>query len=190
MGKIKKDKRSVVGQGNDSLSADYKKHNIFQMNKSYGQHILANPGIVEALVTKADVKPSDVVLEVGPGTGNLTMKILEAARKVVAVEMDPRMAAELTKRVQGKYGSVAVWWLMVDRSRKSWRSFSGMCANWKSYLTLMFVYLIRRIRYIFMLRISLIKDLFAFGIQVATMPTATSNVYIDVPTRVCSSSCR
>ena len=103
MGKIKKDKRSVLGQGNDSLSADYKKHNIFQMNKSYGQHILANPGIVEALVTKADVKPSDVVLEVGPGTGNLTMKILEAARKVVAVEMDPRMAAELTKRVQGKY---------------------------------------------------------------------------------------
>jgi hypothetical protein len=103
MGKIKKDKRSVRGGGdNDSLSTDYKKHNIFQMNKSYGQHILANPGIVEALVTKADVKPSDVVLEVGPGTGNLTMKILDAARKVVAVEMDPRMAAELTKRVQGK----------------------------------------------------------------------------------------
>ena len=61
MGKIKKDKRSVLGQGNESLSADYKKHNIFQMNKSYGQHILANPGIVDALVTKADVKPSDVV---------------------------------------------------------------------------------------------------------------------------------
>ena len=103
MGKVKKDKRSILGGANDSLSADYKKHNIFQMNKSYGQHILANPGIVDAMVTKADVKPSDVVLEVGPGTGNLTMKILEAARKVVAVEMDPRMAAELTKRVQGTY---------------------------------------------------------------------------------------
>ena len=73
------------------------------MNKSYGQHILANPLVVNSLVEKADVKPSDVVLEVGPGTGNLTMKILEAARKVVAVEYDPRMAAELTKRVQGKY---------------------------------------------------------------------------------------
>jgi hypothetical protein len=102
MGKIKKDKRGILGGENGGLSQDYQKHNIFQMNKSYGQHILANPLIVNSLVETADVKPSDVVLEVGPGTGNLTMKILEAARKVVAVEYDPRMAAELTKRVQGK----------------------------------------------------------------------------------------
>ena len=43
-----------------------------------------------------------IVLEVGPGTGNLTVKILEKAKKVIAVELDPRMAAEVTKRVQGK----------------------------------------------------------------------------------------
>jgi SAM-dependent methyltransferase len=43
-----------------------------------------------------------VVLEVGPGTGNLTVRILEKAKRVIAVEMDPRMAAELTKRVQGR----------------------------------------------------------------------------------------
>lgn len=42
-----------------------------------------------------------VVLEIGPGTGNLTVKILEKAKKVIAVELDPRMAAEITKRVQG-----------------------------------------------------------------------------------------
>ncbi|KAK6528111.1 Dimethyladenosine transferase [Arthrobotrys megalospora] len=77
-------------------------HNIFKMNKDFGQHILINPGIVDRIIDKAALKQSDVVLEVGPGTGNLTMKILENARKVVAVEMDPRMAAELTKRVQGK----------------------------------------------------------------------------------------
>jgi len=103
MGKAQKDKRSLVGKNGSTPSQDYQKHNIFQMNKSYGQHILANPLIVNSLVEKADVKPSDVVLEVGPGTGNLTMKILDVARKVVAIEMDPRMAAELTKRVQGKY---------------------------------------------------------------------------------------
>ena len=45
------------------------------------------------------------MLEVGPGTGNLTIRILEKAKHVTAVEMDPRMAAELTKRVQGKYVS-------------------------------------------------------------------------------------
>ena len=43
-----------------------------------------------------------IVLEVGPGTGNLTVKILEKAKKVIAVELDPRMAAEVTKRVQGR----------------------------------------------------------------------------------------
>lgn len=42
-----------------------------------------------------------VVLEIGPGTGNLTVRILEKAKKVIAVELDPRMAAEVTKRVQG-----------------------------------------------------------------------------------------
>lgn len=42
------------------------------------------------------------MLEVGPGTGNLTVKILEKAKKVIAVELDPRMAAEVTKRVQGR----------------------------------------------------------------------------------------
>jgi len=48
------------------------------------------------------LRPTDKVLEVGPGTGNLTVRILEKAKHVTAVEMDPRMAAELTKRVQGK----------------------------------------------------------------------------------------
>ena len=49
------------------------------------------------------MKSTDVVLEVGPGTGNVTMKILEKAKKTIAVEMDPRLGAELTKRVQGTY---------------------------------------------------------------------------------------
>ena len=53
-------------------------------------------------LAKANLKPTDKVLEVGPGTGNLTVRILEKAKHVTAVEMDPRMAAELTKRVQGK----------------------------------------------------------------------------------------
>jgi 18S rRNA (adenine1779-N6/adenine1780-N6)-dimethyltransferase len=53
------------------------------------------------IVQQANLKPTDKVLEVGPGTGNLTVRILEKAKHVTAVEMDPRMAAELTKRVQG-----------------------------------------------------------------------------------------
>jgi 18S rRNA (adenine1779-N6/adenine1780-N6)-dimethyltransferase len=74
---------------------------IFKMNTDIGQHVLKNPGIAEAIVNKADLKQSDIVLEVGPGSGNLTVKILEKAKKCIAVELDPRMAAEVTKRVQG-----------------------------------------------------------------------------------------
>ncbi|KAG0226408.1 Dimethyladenosine transferase [Actinomortierella wolfii] len=70
-------------------------------NKDLGQHILKNPLVAQGIVDKAFLKPTDTVLEIGPGTGNLTVKILEKCKKVVAVEMDPRLAAELTKRVHG-----------------------------------------------------------------------------------------
>ncbi len=46
---------------------------------------------MKAIVEKAGVQPTDVVLEIGSGTGNLTMKLLEVAKKVVAVELDRRM---------------------------------------------------------------------------------------------------
>ncbi|XP_063699058.1 probable dimethyladenosine transferase [Culicoides brevitarsis] len=72
-----------------------------QFNKDFGQHILKNPLIIEAMLEKAAVRPTDVVLEVGPGTGNLTVKMLEKTKKVVACEIDPRLVAELQKRVQG-----------------------------------------------------------------------------------------
>lgn len=41
------------------------------------------------------------MLEIGPGTGNLTMKLLEKAKKVIVIEVDPRMVLELQRRVQG-----------------------------------------------------------------------------------------
>ncbi|KAG6748404.1 hypothetical protein POTOM_048325 [Populus tomentosa] len=47
------------------------------------------------------IKSTDVVLEIGPGTGNLTKKLLEADKMVVAIELDPRMVLELQRRFQG-----------------------------------------------------------------------------------------
>ncbi|KAK4227661.1 putative Dimethyladenosine transferase [Podospora fimiseda] len=78
-----------------------KNTNIFKFDKDFGQHILKNPGISDAIVDKAYLKPTDVVVEVGPGTGNITVRALEKAKKVIAIELDPRMGAEVTKRVQG-----------------------------------------------------------------------------------------
>lgn len=68
-------------------------------DKSRGQHFLKNPLVVNSIVEKAALKPTDTVLEIGPGTGNMTVKLLEAAKKVIAVEVDPRMVAEVQKRV-------------------------------------------------------------------------------------------
>lgn len=70
-------------------------------NKDFGQHILKNPLIVTSMLEKAALRPTDVVLEIGPGTGNMTVKILEKVKKVIACEIDPRLVAELQKRVQG-----------------------------------------------------------------------------------------
>lgn len=53
------------------------------------------------MIQKAAVRSTDVVLEVGPGTGNLTVKLLEKVKKVVACEIDTRLVAELQKRVLG-----------------------------------------------------------------------------------------
>jgi 18S rRNA (adenine1779-N6/adenine1780-N6)-dimethyltransferase len=69
-------------------------------NKGHGQHILKNPLVISAIVEKAAIKPTDIVLEIGPGTGNLTEKLLMVAKKVIAFEIDPRMVAELQKRFQ------------------------------------------------------------------------------------------
>jgi 18S rRNA (adenine1779-N6/adenine1780-N6)-dimethyltransferase len=57
--------------------------------------------VVNGIVDKASLKPTDTVMEIGPGTGNMTVKLLDRAKKVIAVELDPRMVAEVYKRVQG-----------------------------------------------------------------------------------------
>lgn len=69
------------------------------MIKKQGQHLLKNPIIISSIVEKAEIKSTDTVLEIGPGTGNLTLCLLEIAKKVIAVEVDPRMVAELQKRI-------------------------------------------------------------------------------------------
>ncbi|KAK9129768.1 hypothetical protein Sjap_010255 [Stephania japonica] len=71
--------------------------NIY-LHKSRGQHILTNPRVLDTIVRKADVRPTDTILEIGPGTGNLTLKLLEVAQKVVAIEIDKRMVEILISR--------------------------------------------------------------------------------------------
>lgn len=103
MGKAPRSKTATPKSSpyNKPTSKSAASNSIFRMNTDIGQHVLKNPGVAQAIVDKADLKQSDIVLEIGPGSGNLTVKILEKAKKCIAVELDPRMAAEVTKRVQG-----------------------------------------------------------------------------------------
>lgn len=68
------------------------------LDKKKGQHLLKNTGILDKIISAADIKPTDTVLEIGPGTGNLTVRLLPLARRVVAFDIDPRMVAEVKKR--------------------------------------------------------------------------------------------
>nr|CAB3238002.1 probable dimethyladenosine transferase [Phallusia mammillata] len=95
MPKVKSEKRTCSHN-------DHVKQGIC-FNTNVGQHILKNPLIINGMVEKSALRTTDTVLEVGPGTGNMTVKMLEKVKKVVACELDPRMAAELQKRVQGTH---------------------------------------------------------------------------------------
>jgi len=70
--------------------------------KRLGQNFVVDPGTVRRIVSLAGVGPDDVVLEVGPGFGSLTLGLLGAAGRVVAVEVDPVLAAELPRTVAAR----------------------------------------------------------------------------------------
>jgi 16S rRNA (adenine1518-N6/adenine1519-N6)-dimethyltransferase len=63
--------------------------------KKLGQNFVHDPNTVRRIVTTAELSPDDVVLEVGPGLGSLTLALLPACREVVAVEIDPVLAKKL-----------------------------------------------------------------------------------------------
>jgi 16S rRNA (adenine1518-N6/adenine1519-N6)-dimethyltransferase len=70
--------------------------------KSLGQNFLHDANTIRRIVRTAEVRPDDVVLEVGPGLGSLTLGLLAAGVRVLAVEIDPRLAALLPTTVAAR----------------------------------------------------------------------------------------
>jgi 16S rRNA (adenine1518-N6/adenine1519-N6)-dimethyltransferase len=68
--------------------------------KARGQNFVIDPNTVRRIVRAAEVTPEDVVLEVGPGLGSLTLGLLPNAQRVVAVEVDEALAKQLPRTVQ------------------------------------------------------------------------------------------
>lgn len=69
---------------------------------SLGQNFLVNPGIVEKIVAAGKIEKNDHLLEIGPGLGILTEKLLAVSDHVTAVEKDPRLFQILQKNFAGK----------------------------------------------------------------------------------------
>jgi len=67
--------------------------------KKLGQNFVHDPNTVRKIVAAAGLTDDDVVLEVGPGLGSLTLALLPAAKQVVAVEIDPPLAQRLPQTV-------------------------------------------------------------------------------------------
>jgi 23S rRNA (adenine-N6)-dimethyltransferase len=72
-----------------------------------GQHFLAGGWLAAELVDQAEVGAGDLVVEIGAGTGVLTEALARRAGRVVAVEVDPRLAARARSRL-ASYGNVVV----------------------------------------------------------------------------------
>ncbi len=70
----------------------------FRPKKRYGQNFLRDPGIVEKILAAADLDPGDRVLEIGPGLGALTDRLLERVGRVEVLEVDRELAERLRRR--------------------------------------------------------------------------------------------
>jgi 18S rRNA (adenine1779-N6/adenine1780-N6)-dimethyltransferase len=102
----------------------------FMMNKARGQHFLENPNIVRAIVEKSCPRSTDVIMEIGPGNGNMTQLLLEQTSKLYAFEIDTRMISELLKRFPpssplGKKLNI----VQGDAMKQKWPFFDMMVAN-------------------------------------------------------------
>lgn len=74
-----------------------KKYNI-SANKDLGQNFLIDDNVIENIVESAEINEKDFVIEIGPGLGTLTSRLVEKAGKVIAIELDKKMLQILNDR--------------------------------------------------------------------------------------------
>lgn len=80
----------------------------FQFQKKFGQNFLIDEHVLDKIIRAAGVTKEDMVLEIGPGIGTLTQYLAEAAREVVAVEIDKNLIPILENDTLSEYDNVTV----------------------------------------------------------------------------------
>jgi 16S rRNA (adenine1518-N6/adenine1519-N6)-dimethyltransferase len=67
--------------------------------KGLAQHFLVDGGVVKQILAAAELSPSDTIIEVGPGLGVLTGELVKSKGKVIAIELDQRLAGLLKEKM-------------------------------------------------------------------------------------------
>jgi 16S rRNA (adenine1518-N6/adenine1519-N6)-dimethyltransferase len=113
----------------------------FRFQKKYGQNFLINTNILEEIISVAEITKDDFVLEIGPGIGTMTQYLCEAAKSVVAVEIDTSLIPILNDTLSA-YDNVEVMnadILKVDIERLAREKNNGqpikVVANLPYYIT-------------------------------------------------------
>ena len=101
----KENKVAVLGNPKKTIEV-LQKYN-FNFQKKFGQNFLIDTNILEEIIEAAEISPDDFVLEIGPGIGTMTQYLCEAAREVVAVEIDTNLIPIL-KDTLSEYDNVTV----------------------------------------------------------------------------------
>ncbi len=76
-----------------------KKYN-FKFSKRLGQNFLIDDSVLQAIIDGADVNNEDFIIEIGPGVGTLTVKLLKKAKEVVSIELDDNLIPILEKELE------------------------------------------------------------------------------------------
>jgi 16S rRNA (adenine1518-N6/adenine1519-N6)-dimethyltransferase len=103
----------------------------FYKKKSLGQHFLNDAAIARRIAEAGDVVVGDVVLEIGPGTGNLTAPLLALGATVIAVEADARAIDELAVRFKDEIARKRLILHHADIREKSFESLGLTDRNFK-----------------------------------------------------------
>ena len=80
----------------------------FNFQKKFGQNFLIDTRVLERIIDSAEITKDDCVLEIGPGIGTMTQYLAEAAREVVAVEIDKNLIPILQNDTLAAYDNVTI----------------------------------------------------------------------------------
>jgi len=91
---------------------------LIKAKKSLGQNFLTDSGVARRIIEAVAPLPTDIVVEIGPGTGALTQVLLDRSGYVVAVEIDQRLVDGLRNKLKGEHLTI----VNTDALRVDWRA--------------------------------------------------------------------